>query len=136
MLGGVAGHAGLFSNALDLMRFVRCVLQGSGPHLFTPPALSLFTRRAGLPPGSSRALGWDTPSAPSSSGKYFSPHSAGHLGFAGTSLWIDFERGIGVGLLTNRTWPRRENQAIKVVRPLFHDSVLKALGALPAQKEE
>ena len=78
-------------------------------------------------------MGWDTPSQPSSSGRFFSRHSAGHLGYAGTSLWIDFERQEAVVLLTNRTWPDRRNQAIRSVRPAFHDAVMEALewGRLP-----
>jgi CubicO group peptidase (beta-lactamase class C family) len=79
------------------------------------------------PPGSSRALGWDTPSENSSSGRHFSPHSIGHLGFSGCSLWIDLEAGIAVVLLTNRTWPDRQSQLIRQVRPAFHDAVREAL---------
>jgi CubicO group peptidase (beta-lactamase class C family) len=82
-----------------------------------------------LPEGNSRALGWDTPSSPSQSGQYFGPHSYGHLGYTGTSLWIDPGRQISITLLTNRTWPDARNQAIKQVRPAFHDAVMKALGA-------
>ncbi len=134
ILGGAAGHAGLFSNALDPLRYAQCILAEREPRLFTPAAIKAFTRRAGLPPGSSRALGWDTPSPPSSSGERFSAHSAGHLGYAGTSLWIDFERKIAIVLLTNRTWPRRESQAIRAVRPAFHDCVMEALGAVAEQK--
>ena len=134
ILGGAAGHAGLFSNALDPLRYAQCVLGEREPRLFTPAAIEAFTRRAGLLPGSSRALGWDTPSPPSSSGERFSAHSAGHLGYAGTSLWIDFERKIAIVLLTNRTWPRRESQAIRALRPAFHDCVMEALGAVAEQK--
>ena len=130
MLGGAAGHAGLFSNALDPLLYAHCLLGEPGsPALFAPATIGLFTQRAGIPAGSSRALGWDTPSAPSSSGQYFSQYSAGHLGYAGTSLWIDFERKIAIVLLTNRTWPHRECQAIRQVRPAFHDGVMRALGA-------
>jgi CubicO group peptidase (beta-lactamase class C family) len=131
ILGGVGGHAGLFSNALDPLLFAQCLL---GRHQrFAPATVQLFTARAELPPGSSRALGWDTPSQPSSSGRFFSRHSAGHLGYAGTSLWIDFERRLAVVLLTNRTWPHRNSQAIRTVRPAFHDAVMESLdrGILP-----
>ena len=79
------------------------------------------------PAGSSRALGWDTPSAPSQSGKYFSPRSYGHLGYTGTSLWIDPERQLSVTMLTNRTWPDCGSKAIKDVRPAFHNAVVEAL---------
>jgi CubicO group peptidase (beta-lactamase class C family) len=87
----------------------------------------LFTRRQATPPGTSRALGWDTPSPPSQSGKYFSAGSFGHLGYTGTSLWIDSARRLSVTLLTNRTWPDCGNAAIKEVRPKFHDAVIEAL---------
>jgi serine-type D-Ala-D-Ala carboxypeptidase len=126
VLGGVSGHAGLFSNALDPLLYAQCLLEKE--RIFIPETVRLFTTRAGLPPGSSRALGWDTPSQPSSSGRFFSRHSAGHLGYAGTSLWIDFERKLAIVLLTNRTWPRRENQAIRIIRPAFHDAVMQATG--------
>jgi serine-type D-Ala-D-Ala carboxypeptidase len=125
VLGGIGGHAGLFSNALDPLLYAQCLLEGQ--RLFTTETVQLFTARTELPPGSSRALGWDTPSQPSSSGRFFSGHSAGHLGYAGTSLWIDFERRLAVVLLTNRTWPHRQSQAIRVVRPAFHDAVMEAL---------
>jgi CubicO group peptidase (beta-lactamase class C family) len=72
-------------------------------------------------------LGWDTPSAPSQSGKYFSERSFGHLGYTGTSLWIDPERQLSIILLTNRTWPDCGNKVIKDVRPAFHDAVVEAL---------
>jgi CubicO group peptidase (beta-lactamase class C family) len=78
--------------------------------------------------GYARGLGWDRVSQPSSSGHYFSGSSYGHLGYTGTSLWIDPERRLSVTLLTNRTWPHRESQSIKQLRPAFHDAVMEALG--------
>ncbi len=126
VLGGVAGHAGLFSTAEDVATFAHVLLRGGLP-LVHPETLALFTRRETLPIGTSRALGWDTPSAPSQSGKYFSAHSYGHLGYTGTSLWIDPERQLSITLLTNRTWPDCSNKAIKDVRPAFHDAVVEAL---------
>jgi CubicO group peptidase (beta-lactamase class C family) len=130
LLGGVAGHAGLFSNVPDLLRFAREILaaaSNSGEvHLFDATTVELFAQRQG-PPGSSRALGWDTPSENSSSGRHFSPHSIGHLGFSGCSLWIDLEAGIAVVLLTNRIWPGRQSQLIRQVRPAFHNAVREAL---------
>jgi serine-type D-Ala-D-Ala carboxypeptidase len=126
ILGGVAGHAGLFSTAQDLATFAHVLLQGGTP-LVRPETLTLFTRREISPTGTSRALGWDTPSAPSQSGKYFSASSFGHLGYTGTSLWIDPERCLSITLLTNRTWPDCSNKAIKDVRPVFHDAVVEAL---------
>jgi serine-type D-Ala-D-Ala carboxypeptidase len=126
VLGGIAGHAGLFSTTEDLARFAHALLKG-GQSMLRPETVSLFNRRESAPAGTSRALGWDTPSVPSQSGKYFSASSFGHLGYTGTSLWIDTERQLSITLLTNRTWPDCANQAIKQVRPRFHDAVVKAL---------
>jgi CubicO group peptidase (beta-lactamase class C family) len=130
-LGGVAGHAGLFSNALDVLRFAACILADgrtqSGQQLFQRETVKLFATRQTEPPGTSRALGWDTPSEPSSSGNYLSERSIGHLGYAGTSLWIDPERKLAVVLLTNRTWPDRASKEIQAVRPAFHDAVISEL---------
>lgn len=128
VLGGVAGHAGLFSRAGDLAIFACAMLQGGRP-LVRPEMLALFTHREISLPGSSRALGWDTPSAPSQAGRYFSAKSFGHLGYTGASLWIDPERQLSVTLLTNRTWPDCKNEAIKEVRPKFHNAVVEALEA-------
>jgi serine-type D-Ala-D-Ala carboxypeptidase len=126
-LGGVAGHAGLFSTAEDLATFAQVLLAGKTP-LFRPSTIEHFTRRELLPAGTSRALGWDTPSRPSQSGKYFSPRSVGHLGYTGTSLWIDLDRELSITLLSNRTWPDCKNESIKKIRPAFHDAVMEALG--------
>jgi serine-type D-Ala-D-Ala carboxypeptidase len=126
VMGGVAGHAGCFSTALDVSVFAQWMLQGGTP-LVQPETLAIFTRREEFPLGTSRALGWDTPSQPSQSGKYFSSRSYGHLGYTGTSLWIDPDRQLSVTLLTNRTWPDRGSQLIKQIRPAFHDAVIEAL---------
>jgi CubicO group peptidase (beta-lactamase class C family) len=138
LLKGAAGHAGLFSNVPDLLRFSSAILEGAHrtktgpktqedrPCLFEAGTVEYFARRQ-PPEGSSRALGWDTPSEPSSSGRSFSRHSIGHLGFSGCSLWIDLDAGIAVALLTNRTWPDRQNQLIREIRPVFHDAVRAAL---------
>ena len=126
IFGGVAPQAGLFSTAEDLAKFAHAMLNEGRP-IFRPETVSFFTRRESAPPATSRALGWDTPSSPSQSGKYFSPNSFGHLGYTGTSLWIDPTRQLSIALLTNRTWPDCSNQAIKQVRPKFHDAVVEAL---------
>ena len=127
VMGGVAGHAGIFAPAIDVARFAECMLRGGAP-LFRKETLDLFTRRETSPPGTTRALGWDTPSRPeSSSGRFFSERSYGHLGFTGTSLWIDPERKLSVTLLTNRTWPDRKSQLIREVRPRVHDAIVEAL---------
>ncbi len=135
VLGGVAGHAGLFSNVPDLLHFADEILSpmqnredNGRARMFTRTTIECFAERQS-PEGSSRALGWDTPSESSSSGQNFSPRSIGHLGYSGCSIWIDLVAGIAVVLLTNRTWPDRKNQAIRDVRPAFHDAVREALNA-------
>ena len=103
VLGGVAGHAGLFSTAADLAKFAQMILNGgsyNGARIVRPETLARWTAPQFM--GSSRALGWDTPSGRSSAGRYFGPRSFGHTGYTGTSLWIDPERGVFVVLLTNR----------------------------------
>jgi CubicO group peptidase (beta-lactamase class C family) len=127
VMGGVAPHAGLFASAADLAIFAHAMLAGGRP-ILRPETLAVFTRRESSPTDTSRALGWDTPSSPSQSGKYFSPNSFGHLGYTGTSLWIDPDRQLSITLLTNRTWPDCSNQAIKQLRPKFHDAVAESLG--------
>jgi serine-type D-Ala-D-Ala carboxypeptidase len=126
VLGGIAGHAGVFATAEDVARFAHAMLNGGHPILHRE-TISLFARRERKPEGTSRALGWDTLSHHSQSGKYFSVTSFGHLGYTGTSLWIDPERQLSVTLLTNRTWPDCSSPAIKTVRPRFHDAVIEAL---------
>ena len=125
-MGGIAPHAGLFSNVLSVARFAECLLRGGSP-LFRPETVELFTTRRAGPAGTSRTLGWDTPSPPSQYGTLFSARSFGHLGYTGTSLWCDPERQLSVTLLTNRTWPDCANQAIKQYRPLLHDAIVRAL---------
>lgn len=124
VLDGVAGHAGVFSNVPDLLRFSAGVLHSG---IFKPETVRLFAERQG-PEGSSQALGWDTPSASgSSAGRHFSSKSIGHLGYSGCSLWIDLEAQVVAVLLSNRTWPDRKSQSIKQVRPAFHDAVRESL---------
>ena len=141
-LEGVAPHAGLFSTAGDLSRFAQALLNGGildGQRVVSEATVDLFTRRAGQK-GSTRALGWDTPtdetgqrsSTPrqpgySTAGSLFSPRSFGHTGFTGTSLWMDPERELFVILLTNRVHPTRENRAIGAIRPRVADAVVRAL---------
>ncbi len=132
VLGGVSGHAGLFAPALDVLRFAEAMLAplrpGAAGTLFSATTVRAFTRRAELPPGSSRALGWDTPSgSPSSSGTRCSAAAFGHLGYTGTSLWIDPEQDCAIVLLTNRTFPTRENRKIQALRPAFHDVVFRCM---------
>ncbi len=131
-LGGVSGHAGLFSNAYDLARFAIWMLDlyhGRIPPehpLFVPKVIvqTFITRQPG-PPGSTRALGWDTPSdSLSTAGTLMSRRSFGHTGFTGTSIWIDPENDLFVILLTNRVHPTRQNYKIGAVRAALADSIL------------
>jgi len=131
---GLTGHAGLFSTARDLAILAEELLKGwhGRSDLLPGPLLKTFTRRRELPPGSSRALGWDTPSGRSSSGQYFGPRSFGHTGFTGTSLWIDPERPLYILLLTNRVHPTRDNKKIAQVRRELADRVVTGLGSRPS----
>ena len=126
VLGGVAAHAGLFSTADDLANFAHAMLNAGRP-ILRPETVALFTRRESAPAGTSRALGWDTPSSHSQSGKYFSPASFGHLGYTGTSLWIDPARQLSITLANQPHLARLLQQAIKQLRPKFHDAVIEAL---------
>jgi CubicO group peptidase (beta-lactamase class C family) len=131
LLRGIAGHAGLFSNVPDLLRFSAEILNAGrsdapDTSMFQKKTVDRFSARQ-EPDGSSRALGWDTPSQQSSAGRHFSSHSIGHLGYSGCSLWIDLEAGVAVVLLTNRTWPDRKSQLIREVRPSFHNAIRESL---------
>ena len=112
-LEGVSGHAGLFGSAADLLYFGEQLLRAAGGDStglgLSPAVVREFIRRQEVVPGSSRALGWDTPSPNSSAGSRLSPNSFGHTGFTGTSIWMDPERKLVIVLLTNRVHPTREN---------------------------
>jgi CubicO group peptidase (beta-lactamase class C family) len=127
-MGGVAGHAGLFSTADDIMTFALALLDAWHGRSDALPTQTLreFTRRQQLPEGSDWALGWDTPTVgASSSGQHFGEQSIGHLGFTGTSLWIDLEREAVVVLLTNRVHLVAKKSRFEL-RPQIHDLVLEA----------
>jgi CubicO group peptidase (beta-lactamase class C family) len=131
-LGGVSGHAGLFSDADDLLRFGEWVLAGAkGQHyagtLQPPSELATWTLRQNQPEGSSRALGWDTPSENSSAGHYMSAQSFGHTGYTGTSIWIDPTRDIVIVLLTNRVNPTRDTPKFGMLRAVVADAVMTSL---------
>lgn len=137
-LGGVSGHAGLFSDADDLLRFGEWVLAGSlgrsVPGALQPPReLATWTVRQNEPEGSSRALGWDTPSENSSAGSYMSARSFGHTGYTGTSIWVDPTRDLVIVLLTNRVNPTRDTPKFGMLRAVVADAVVRALfpDALP-----
>src|SRR5712691_8908116 len=129
-IGGVSGHAGLFSTAPDLAAFCQMLLNGgvyAHQRILRRATIAQFTTPQQLS-GGTRTLGWAVPTEGGSSGHYFSAHSFGHTGFTGTSIWIDKDRQLFVVLLTNRVHPTRENQKIAQLRPAFHDSVMQALG--------
>ena len=128
-VGGVQGHAGLFGTASDVHSLLSHLLaayhEQPSTQLFQPDMVQLFFRPLA---GSDKALGFDTPSlSGSSSGQFFSRNSVGHLGYTGTSFWMDLDRSIIVVLLTNRVHPTRDNEAIKKFRPLLHDAVMRCL---------
>ena len=132
-IGGIAGHAGLFSTASDLSIFSQMMLNGGiygWKRIFKSQSVTNFTKRANAIEGSSRALGWDTPSGQSSGGVYLSASSFGHTGFTGTSLWIDPENQIFVILLTNAVHPNRnyKNPNYFDWRQKIHSSVYEELG--------
>ena len=149
-IGGVAGHAGLFSSARDLAVFVQMMLDRgvAGPcqadrvsglpchrprfgpvAIFAQGQVDRMTRRQS--PESSRALGWDTPSERSSAGDYFSARSFGHTGYTGTSIWVDPTQDLAVVLLTNRVNPTRENGKHIPLRRGVHDRVARAITDTP-----
>lgn len=131
LLGGVAGHAGVFATAEDLDRIAQEILLGwrARSEVFSYEGLHEFlVRDPQRAPAGTWALGWDTPTpGGSTSGRYFSSASCGHNGFTGTSLWIDLDREISVILLTNRIHPTRTNTAIRALRPRVHDLVMEEL---------
>lgn len=129
VLNGVAGHAGLFGTARAVFVLLQALLSAywketlSG--LFAPDQVRMFWTSSG---DSGWTLGFDTPSAQaSSSGTYFSPNSIGHLGFTGTSFWMDIERRMTIILLTNRVHPSRSNEKIRAFRPRIHDEIMSGL---------
>jgi len=148
-LGGVAGHAGLFSSARDLAVFAQMMLDGgtlarcpalgaacaggAGPvKLVEPATIAAFTARQDA--ASRRALGWDTPNGGSSGGDYLSYSAFGHTGFTGTSIWMDPELDVFVVLLTTRVNPTRENQKHIPLRRALHDAVAQAISDVAIQR--
>ena len=130
-MGGVAGHAGLFSSADDVMRFAQAFLDSwHGRHDLLPQRwVRAFAERQRMPEESDWALGWDTPTVgTSSSGQHFSENSVGHLGFTGTSLWIDLEREAIVVMLTNRVHMVAKRSHFEL-RPKVHDAIIEGLTA-------
>ncbi|MFC1533984.1 serine hydrolase domain-containing protein [Thermodesulfobacteriota bacterium] len=128
VVGGYSGHAGLFSNAQEVYIIAKMLKEHyheERDDYFKSATVKAFFKRQGVVNGCSWALGWDTPSdRDSSSGRYLSPNSVGHLGFAGTSIWMDLDRDIMIIFLTNRVHPSRNNQKIKQFRPALHDLII------------
>ena len=128
ILNGVSGHAGLFSNSTDIGTFSKFFLNEGvllGRRYLKKDLIRTFTSKTKNPVNSDRALGWDTPSdRGSSAGDYFSIGSYGHLGFTGTSLWIDPNEEIIIVFLTNRVYPTRENKGIYNIRRELHNSIM------------
>jgi CubicO group peptidase (beta-lactamase class C family) len=129
--GGVAGHAGLFGPGREVFHLAACLWRAyrgdkTGP--LAPETVRLFFT---VPPGADRALGFDIPGpdpAPGAAGRFFSPHSVGHLGFTGTSFWLDLDSGQMVVLLTNRVHLGRDDKTkIQAFRPRFHEAASRAL---------
>jgi CubicO group peptidase (beta-lactamase class C family) len=131
-LGGHSGHAGLFGVVDEVYGIVNLLkehYQGHRDDYLKPATVREFFRRQNRVNGCTWALGWDTPSPQdSSSGSYFSPNSVGHLGFTGTSIWMDLDRDVLVIFLTNRVHPTRNNEKIKEFRPKLHNLVMEELG--------
>jgi CubicO group peptidase (beta-lactamase class C family) len=130
LMGGVSGHAGLFSSARDLATFAQMYLNGGvyrGKRILSESTVRLFMERQSSPAGTTRALGWDTPGEGSFPGNLASPTAVIHTGFTGTSVYIDPERDAFVILLTNRVHPTRDNLRINQARPAIHTAILSIL---------
>lgn len=129
VLGGIQGHAGLFGTAKDVLSllselmaaYLGCPRAG----VFDTDLIRMFFKQQ---EHTGRALGFDTPSPiDPSCGQYFSKNTVGHLGFTGTSFWMDLDRNVVIILLTNRAHPSRDNNKIKAFRPKLHDRVMREL---------
>jgi CubicO group peptidase (beta-lactamase class C family) len=128
-LGGVSGHAGLFSSGHDLARFARMYLGGGtldGTRVLSPATIREFTTVQDSTV-SNRALGWETPNGSNSAGRIMTRPAFGHTGFTGTSIWMDPSRDLFVILLTNRVNPTRQNSRIGGVRVALADAVVRVM---------
>ena len=130
-VGGYSGHAGLFGTAEEIYTISNMLSGhyfGKRSDFFSPDTVREFFKRQEIVKGSTWALGWDTPSPENSSaGRYISSKSVGHLGFSGTSIWMDLDKGISVVFLSNRIHPSRSNIAIRAFRPALHDLIFKEI---------
>ena len=132
LLGGISAHAGLFSNAEDLGKYGQMLLDDGivgEKKILDKDLIYSFTSRQSTVDDANRGYGWDRPDrdGTSSAGDYFSDKTFGHLGYTGTSFWIDPEQELIIVLLTNRVYPTRENSRIKHVRRKFHNTLLKSI---------
>jgi CubicO group peptidase (beta-lactamase class C family) len=132
----VAGHAGLFSTARDLARLAQLYLDDgrhAGRRFLRPSSIAAFTTRQAIPPGSSRALGWDMPDRSGSfAGPRAAPDALIHTGFTGTSIYIDRTRNAFIVLLSNRVNPSRNNRRIAEARIAIHTALLAAIDSAAA----
>ncbi|MGD9159324.1 MAG: serine hydrolase [Desulfobacteraceae bacterium] len=130
-LGGYSGHAGLFGCAEDIFILINMLREHYNSErfdFFRPETVQKFLSRQVVYANSTWALGWDTPSLEgSSSGRYFSAKSIGHLGFTGTSVWMDLEKDIMVIFLSNRVHRTRENTKIRLFRPELHNLIMESI---------
>ncbi|MBA3707008.1 MAG: serine hydrolase [Bacteroidetes bacterium] len=143
ILGGISGNAGLFSNATDLYKFLK-MMMNNGEYLnpytaglknekiFEQGIVEMFTKRfTDVSYENSRALGWDTKPLASSTryripcGEMISDNCFGHTGFTGTSVWCDRDRNLIIIFLTNRVYPSRENYGIREIRPEIHNAAIQ-----------
>lgn len=129
-MGGVAGHAGVFSTTEDLHRFIKTMINcyhGKSDWIDPKIVQQFFDFNASTPKHfGTYELGWDTPTfGQSSAGRYFSPHSVGHLGYTGCSMWIDLDKDFWAILLSNRIHPDATNEKIKAFRPRIHNLICK-----------
>jgi CubicO group peptidase (beta-lactamase class C family) len=137
-MGGIAGHAGMFSSAPDLAVFCQTMLNGgvyAHQRILRRETVTQFTSPAPLAKNT-RTLGWNVPTEPSSSGRYFSNRSFGHTGFTGTSIWIDPQKDLFVVLLTNasRTHTNHDDDEIRRLQPAIHNAVVESLGLASGKK--
>jgi CubicO group peptidase (beta-lactamase class C family) len=138
-MDGVAGHAGMFSTGPDLAIFCQMILNGgiyAHRRILRRQTIAEFTSPSPLAQNT-RTLGWNVPTQPSSSGRYFSKQSIGHTGFTGASIWIDKERGLFVVLLTNadRTHAHPDDDEIRRVQPAIHNEIVECLDLVPVKNE-
>ena len=131
-MGGSSGLAGVFSNSYDIAKYAQSMINFgiyNGARVFSRHSIKKVTKKQNMPYGSDYALGWDTPSlrGDSSAGDLFSEGSYGHLGFTGTSLWVDPNKKIIIVLLTNRTYPTREKLGMYKLRRDLHNEIMNTI---------